>query len=306
MRIRIAFLLALGGAGLAFAASPRDGRWAIDKACVPVGCFPNDAPGFPVEITVPGSYLLTSDLDVRNEANSIDATAILISARAVDLDLGGFSIRGPVNCVGEPLVCSPNLGNGVGIRVLNSAIGARVHDGAVGGFGAYGIQVEAPLARLSALRLSDHRLTAILVSGQSARIEQVAIAACGGSGVFMTGMAGSIVQSSASNLLASGLSAGAAASLMGNVVDLPYGVAYGLYAGNGSLLSGNVAAGADTAIGLGSGALAIHNHSTVANNWAIVLGASSGYTGNSFVQFDNQWASGGWSLTQNFCDGLLC
>src|SRR5438067_8861679 len=55
---------------------------------------PGDTPGFPVTISLPGSYKLSSNLVVP-DANT---TAIEIVADDVKLDLNGFSIIGPTVC----------------------------------------------------------------------------------------------------------------------------------------------------------------------------------------------------------------
>src|SRR5262249_48726920 len=50
---------------------------------------PGDAPGFPVTISQPGSYRLSSNLDVPSHGLGID-----IQADDVSIDLNGFRIRG--------------------------------------------------------------------------------------------------------------------------------------------------------------------------------------------------------------------
>ena len=70
---------------------------------------PGDAPGFPVTISVSGSYRLSSNLMVPDAFSD----AIFITANDVTIDLNGFSIIGPVVCQGIPPVCSPGTGSGV-------------------------------------------------------------------------------------------------------------------------------------------------------------------------------------------------
>jgi hypothetical protein len=61
--LRVSFVLLLGLASTALVAS--DGRIEINQAkALAGGVTPGDTPGFPVSITVGGSYVLTSDLDV--------------------------------------------------------------------------------------------------------------------------------------------------------------------------------------------------------------------------------------------------
>jgi hypothetical protein len=39
-----------------------DGAFEVNQTCALAGCFPGDAPGFPVSLPDPGHYVLTSDL----------------------------------------------------------------------------------------------------------------------------------------------------------------------------------------------------------------------------------------------------
>ena len=75
-------------------AQASDGTLEINQTCaVHTGCFPGDAAGFPVTITVPGSYVLTSNL-VQNEVPLVSTpmTAIEIASRSVTVDFAGFEI----------------------------------------------------------------------------------------------------------------------------------------------------------------------------------------------------------------------
>src|SRR5688572_23105176 len=83
----------------------------IDQAKANAGnVTPGDTPGFPVTITQPGSYRLTSNLTVSNE----NTTAIRITTNDVTIDLNGFRLKGPVVCSGPQGNC--NLGGtGAGV-----------------------------------------------------------------------------------------------------------------------------------------------------------------------------------------------
>ena len=87
-----------------------DGVLEINTACRSSGCFAGDDPGGVIEITQPGSYRLTSNLEVNQHT-----TAIRIPGDDVNLDLNGFAIRGPVSCAGLPVssCSSTGIGNGV-------------------------------------------------------------------------------------------------------------------------------------------------------------------------------------------------
>src|SRR5436190_10630805 len=85
-----------------------DGIVLIDQnRALAGGVTPGDAPGFPVTISLAGSYRLSGNLTVP-DANT---TAINITADNVTIDLNGFSIIGPVVCtpIGTPVTsCSPS------------------------------------------------------------------------------------------------------------------------------------------------------------------------------------------------------
>jgi hypothetical protein len=124
--------------------SAADGQFEINQACVAGGCFPGDDPGFPVTIINTGSYILTSNLDVRDETDPEDVTAIYVTdtgQRGVDIDLNGFRIIGPTTCTGFPVTsCTPTgLGNGVqGLATL-----VTVRNGTIYGMGEYGVDLNS-------------------------------------------------------------------------------------------------------------------------------------------------------------------
>jgi len=146
-------LAALFGVAAAPAAFAADGRREISAACAEIGCFAGDAPGFPVEITAPGSYLLTSDLDL-----PAGTSGILLRANDIRIDLNGFAVRGPAVCA--PGACAPVGGNPVGIGYTGSPAAQRasVSNGSVVGIGGNGIR----LGRAS--RVAD-----VLVSNATSR-----------------------------------------------------------------------------------------------------------------------------------------
>jgi hypothetical protein len=101
------------------------------------GVTPGDAPGFPVTISVSGSYRLSGNLTVP-DANT---NAIVVTADNVTIDLNGFSILGPVVCdyfqpgFTGPFVttCSPASAFNVGIQ--GAGAGLSVSNGTVRGMG---------------------------------------------------------------------------------------------------------------------------------------------------------------------------
>ena len=81
-----------------------------------------DIPGFPVDLTTPGRYVLTSNLDVPKAVDGL-----VIHVPGVTIDLNGLRISSTFNC-GEGC----GLGDGVGIvsaggkvKVINGEVSGR-------------------------------------------------------------------------------------------------------------------------------------------------------------------------------------
>ena len=127
-----------------------DGVLEISQECaLSGGCFSGDSAGFPVTITSPGSYRLTSNLavDVSAVSDPKNTTAIEVNAERVTLDLGGFAIQGPASCTGIPTVtgCSPAAtttdGNGVSTAGFRNDL--TVRNGTITGMGNSGVAMDA-------------------------------------------------------------------------------------------------------------------------------------------------------------------
>lgn len=117
------------------AAQASDGQLEINAACVAGGCFAGDSPGLPVEITVRGSYRLTSGL----QTSDPNQTLISIDSDYVTLDLGGFSLDGPNFCQNPPAQPCNNSGTGVGIDVSATSRYVTIRDGHIQGMGSHGV-----------------------------------------------------------------------------------------------------------------------------------------------------------------------
>jgi Right handed beta helix region len=124
-----------------------DGVLEINQECaLSTGCFPGDAPGYPVTIRgfsladpfapiAPArSFRLTSDLGFLGSND----TAIHVNTNGATIDLGGFRILGPVQCGGAPVSCSP-LGSGVGVLGGSDVI---VKNGTITGMGDDGVRLD--------------------------------------------------------------------------------------------------------------------------------------------------------------------
>jgi hypothetical protein len=132
-----------------FGAAPlhaADGQLEINQACaVNTGCFPGDAPGFPVTITTPGSYRLTGNLDL--SAFDPNLSGIQVNAPAVTVDLGGFHIAGATTCSGSgaSISCFPSFTGGGSAGVLfQFASGGVVQNGIVRNMKNLGIFGRSP------------------------------------------------------------------------------------------------------------------------------------------------------------------
>jgi len=142
-------VLLLGLAGPAFGA---DGVLEINATCATTaGCFAGDTPGYPVQITQPGSYRLTGNLTVPAGTNGIEV------ANGVDLDLGGFEIAGPVSCA---LGC-PAAGSGSGIAAAPfGGNQCAVSNGKLRGFAEDGVRLglQGDARRLRITDIARHGL----------------------------------------------------------------------------------------------------------------------------------------------------
>lgn len=128
-------------AALMLATPARAAVVAIDQRAALAGrVTAQDTPGFPVTISEPGSYRLTSNLTVP----SVATTVIQITADNVTLDLNGFSIIGPNVCTSNPITCTA-LGGGIGIMAVSEGVpspaNVRVMNGMVRGMGGHGIRM---------------------------------------------------------------------------------------------------------------------------------------------------------------------
>lgn len=129
------------------------------------GSLPGDAPGFPITISQPGSYKLTSNLVV--PANT---TAIDITVPGVTLDLNGFSVMGPVKCVlGAPGMTLCNAAqNNFGTALIQAVDTTVLRNGIVQGSNGVGIKL----------------------TGQAHLLENLTVTATAGAGVLRNGGSG--------------------------------------------------------------------------------------------------------------------
>jgi hypothetical protein len=162
-RLPLALSMLFAGCLVAHAGN---GRLEINQTCAEnSGCFAGDTPGFPVQITSHGSYVLTGSLQVPAATDGVEVTA-----ENVTIDLNGFSIEGPVTCTGTPVTgCSASSGaQGVD---ASSQRGTTVTAGSISGFGASGVHL-GDHATASQLRVSENASSGLSVGGHS-RVEDI-------------------------------------------------------------------------------------------------------------------------------------
>jgi hypothetical protein len=170
---------------LATPALAGDGRIEINQSCAEAGCFAGDTEGFPVTISSPGSYVLTSDLVVL----TADASGIFVQTGGATLDLNGFSVRGPVTCsrnnefqYDPTLITCSGSGNGVGVYAAATSL---VRNGTVSGFGSYGISAQGALIR--PVTIEDVRVEQNAGGGiylNNGTIRRATVSLNGASGIF--------------------------------------------------------------------------------------------------------------------------
>ena len=168
MRSILMLLLLLALCGPAYAA---DGVFEINQTCaLATGCFPGDAAGFPVIISAPGSYRLTSNLDVSADA---DLDGIELATDGVTIDLNGFTVAGPVTCtgLGSAVNCAP-AGSGIGIDGTDRAR-VTVNDGRLRGFASEGIRVSGA-AQISNVVVESNGQSGIIAGARSMVSESTA------------------------------------------------------------------------------------------------------------------------------------
>jgi hypothetical protein len=162
-----------------------DGVVLINQSAALAGnVTPGDAPGFPVTISVSGSYRLSGNLTVP-DANT---TAIRIAADDVTVDLNGFSIIGPIVCSGGPPVTSCSPGTGAGI--FSDKANTTVLNGTIRGM-ADGIDLFGEHSRAERIHAIGNGGNGIAVES-SANSSSVVACAAGNNlrdGIFVNGLA---------------------------------------------------------------------------------------------------------------------
>jgi hypothetical protein len=270
-----------------------DGVILIDQNKALAGnVTPGDAPGYPVTISLPGSYRLGGNLTTP-DANT---TAIEISVNNVTLDLNGFTISGP-----------GAIGTGTGVDAYTrcgfpGCSGITITNGTIQGMGGGAIFAgeNAWVERIRALGNFDGGFLPIIIlvnpnstvtrsvaSGNQGTGFMEVIAAGGGSTVT-----NNVVNSNVGGSLCA--ICGGDTTVSGNTVwgnkgiDPTFPGVSGISSLGGSTISGNT----------------VTQNTSATNAVGLRLFPTDGYVGNVLNNATN--ATGGVSLGQNLFSGVPC
>jgi len=322
-----------------------DGVLEISQTCaVQTGCIDNsggigDTPGFPVNIEIPGSYVLTSNLTVSDP----NTDGLFIATAPVTIDLNGFEIQGPVNCIGLGSALTCDAGTGRGVR--SSFVRSTVVNGSVIKFGSDGIQLGGR-SRVERVVVEQNGGNGVKTGSDSvvmgsrayrnglsgfdlgdSSIVSACTSASNASNGFQGGEGVSIAGASARDNGADGVSAGRNASISrttasrneDNGIDVDQGAILsantvnenqgnGILARNASTVAGN------TALLNGANGIRASTGSNVIDNTAAGNGTGGAgfganltinvaYRGNSFTDNVSGGVFGGENLGENYCHG---
>ncbi len=181
--LRTATLPIAAAIALAAGAGTAQSQTIIDQAKAMAGnVTPGDAPGFPVTLSVPGHYVLTSNLVVPDYTSGI-----YITAKNVTLNLNGFTVRGHVVCnagPAGPTCLGPTNGNGTGILVVEE--GVVIRNGHVWGFPSEGVEMRGGIIEDVQVSSNDGiGISSTAIPGNPpARLSGVRVTLNRGSGIF--------------------------------------------------------------------------------------------------------------------------
>lgn len=281
----------------------------INQACATgPGCFTGDAPGWPVTITVRGSYRLTGTLGFNSTLGPPSENFIEITADDVQLDLGGFSIRCSSLLTGTPCPTGPV----VGIRVPIGADRVRIHDGTIFGMPGDGIGAESA----QELQVEAVTVTSVggdgIAAGSNARIERCTVTGNGEDGIDAE--SGAIVtQNVAEGNGQDGIAVWSHSIVSRNVSRNNGDI--GIEASSGSIIEANTVASNQIGLGLSpTGGLAREN--VISSNTGFGMTQTTGTGGTGYVFRNNvlrgnnrgdanPQTDGGTDAGGNYCGGTL-
>ena len=268
-------ILVLLAAGWSFAAQATDGVIEINAATVAA------AGGYPLTISQPGSYRLTSNLVQPSQ----HVPVIAVRANNVTIDLNGFTISGGNVCGpaagGES--CQQNSSVGMGIATIDASLNqvstwssTVVRNGIISGTGG----------------------SCIFLGGYNALVENVAVDNCGYFGIDANH--GTVRHSRVANVSAAGIAA--------NQVEDSYSRAAGDYGILGALIARNRVEGCRWGILASQGGVVVGNSVIGSISQAINGSASALATGNALSGngTDSLGTVKSVPANSNLCNGSAC
>ena len=281
--VRLRKLPPIALAAISMAVAPAlagDGVLEINHACAArTGCFPGDAPGYPVTIggDAGHSYRLTSDLVVPGTGTD----GIVVSAPDTSIDLNGFAIA-RAGCLNATTDCTASIGRGSGISVsignATTVYGVAVRNGAIIGMGRHGVLL-GPQAEVRNLRARWNRDDGI-VTGISSTVSNNIVYQNGDDGIFAD-VGSTVSGNTAYDNSDDGLEAGAGSTVRGNTAFKNGGD--GIETLPGCNVQGNTARGN--------------------GGFGLRLGFQSAYRGNVIHLNAAGSVTGGVDLGANSCNG---
>ena len=157
-----------------------DGVREINQICATqTGCFPGDAAGYPVTLSAPGSYVLTSNLSFNSVLGPPGANLIEITGDRISLDLNGFGLRCSNALTGA--TCTGSTASGIEI----SGDAVRIWNGLVSGMPRSGIETvgAADEIVIEGVQVSQNGFAGIDLGGQNSIVRNVHSTSNGGPGI---------------------------------------------------------------------------------------------------------------------------
>ncbi|MEM9177770.1 MAG: hypothetical protein AAGC67_21375 [Myxococcota bacterium] len=278
-----------------------EGRIEINQVDAAIGgVTPGDAPGFPVTLDRPGSYVLTGNL----ATSDVNESALRVLADGVTIDLAGFQIEGPALCSGSGETFGCSSGSGSGIDATGRQRTA-IHGGTIRGFADYGVRL-GDASRVFDLRLRRNGRGGVIGSDRCIA-RSVHALENDGAGIDL-GHSAVVVDSLTHRNAEAGIEGDFAAVLIGNASQTNGGDGLsGLFGGN--VIHANTAVeNAGNGIRASDGALVTRNVLQANETRNLFLNASAGYARNVITSTASSPVTvvGGVALDGNLCDNGAC
>ena len=266
-RASIAALIALSTAALT---TPAAGEIIITHAKALAGNItPGDTPGYPVTISLPGSYKFESTLVVPPGSHGI-----VVNNDDVTIDFAGFRLWSGGGAI-----------NGI-VGFFNSL---TIKNGTIANFAGRGIHGTGHFWSIDNMRIAEVGREGIFATGDSWTIANSQIVGCGG-GIYVQGTNFLVRNNLINGNGQRGISLEQTGHVEGNIVAQNGGNAYiGVYIGDSGMVLGNtIVNNGHTGLYAGSSFVGYGNNTLSGNAGA------------------NPEVSGGFQLHPNTCNGAAC